>query len=258
VDDVDRSRGEVLSGDGRGVDDVWASTTATAANPLGVSRTMSAIREDSDVADSDHDDIRDPYDGLIPGRPVKPPKSAWRVASEWLTVIVIAMTAAVVIRVYVFQQYVIDGPSMEHTLEPNDRVLVNKMSYRLHDPRRGDVVGFDRITDRGTVVIHDDLIKRVIGLPGETIAIESCNVFIDGQQLVEPYLSAEIMMATDPASRCRIPNMQPLTVPDGKVFVMGDNRPQSMDSREFGPIDIDMIRGRAFVVIWPFGHWKWL
>ncbi len=100
--------------------------------------------------------------------------------------LVIALGAAVIIRVFVFQQYYIDGPSMEHTLEPHDRVLVNKLSYRLHDVNRGDVVVFDRLSD-GTQ--HDDLIKRVIALPGETIRIENCIVFIDGRELDEPYLS---------------------------------------------------------------------
>jgi len=161
----------------------------------------------------------------------------------------------VLIRVFVFQQYYIDGPSMEHTLEPHDRVLVNKLSYRLHDVNRGDIVVFDRLSG---VAQHDDLIKRVIGLPGETVSIENCIVFIDGRELEEPYLSTENQAQADPSARCRIPTFGPEEVPDDHVFVMGDNRPQSFDSREFGSIEIDQIRGRAFVVIWPFSNWTWL
>lgn len=241
--------------------DVWANTTAVAANPLGV-----AVLPEPDDAGAPA-----PGAGAAPGGVAadasSPPakrgetsqKAPWRAVREWLTVLVVALGAAVIIRVFVFQQYYIDGPSMEHTLEPHDRVLVNKLSYRLHDVNRGDVVVFDRARQSdGQTVEHDDLIKRVIALPGETITIQNCDVFIDGQQLAEPYLSTEIQSQPDPGSRCRIPYLAPQTIPDGEVFVMGDNRPQSFDSREFGPIDVDLIRGRAFVVIWPFSSWKWL
>jgi signal peptidase I len=235
--------------------DLWAATTSIAANPLGVDTIVA--EHDDDAVGGRHGDGggRPPASASPRNAPQKPP---WRAIREWMTVLVIALGAAVIIRVFVFQQYYIDGPSMEHTLEPHDRVLVNKLSYRLHDVRRGDVVVFDRVTTAGTAVQHDDLIKRVIGLPGETVSIQSCNVFIDGRQLDEPYLSTEIMSQPDPVSRCRITDLAPEVIPDGEVFVMGDNRPQSFDSREFGPIDTDLIRGRAFVVLWPFSNWRWL
>lgn len=231
--------------------DVWAATTATAVDPLGAATLLAEPATDLDAP---------------PPPPAKPTKTPWRAVREWLTVLVIALGAAVLIRVFVFQQYYIDGPSMEHTLEPHDRVLVNKLSYRLHDVNRGDVVVFDRISQNGQTVAHDDLIKRVIALAGESIRIENCVVFIDPdgagdepeRELDEPYLSTEIQSQSDPTARCRIPNLSPRTVPEGEVFVMGDNRPQSYDSREFGPIDVDQIRGRAFVVIWPFSNWTWL
>lgn len=176
-------------------------------------------------------------------------KRRWNPVVEWVVVIVVALGAAFVVRTFVFQQYVIDGPSMQPTLHQGDRVLLNKLSYRVHDVRRGDVVVFDRV--QGTQ--HDDLIKRVIALEGETIRIENCTVFINGEQLDEPYLADDVR-----AGRCGTTSMAPLTVPDGDVFVMGDNRPESSDSRAFGPIDVDKIRGRAFVVLWPAGNWKWL
>jgi len=179
-----------------------------------------------------------------------------RAVWEWVAVVAVAIVAALLIRLFLFQQYYIDGPSMQTTLMPEDRVLVNKLSYKLHDVNRGDVIVFDRLSG---VNNHDDLIKRVIGLPGETLEVRSCEVFIDGRRLREPYLNTEQMAAIEPSSRCGSHTDIPVqTVPDGMVFVMGDNRVQSFDSRDFGPIDVDEIRGRAFVVIWPAGAWAWL
>ncbi|QQS24883.1 MAG: signal peptidase I [Actinomycetota bacterium] len=178
---------------------------------------------------------------------------------DWVIVLVIALGAALLIRTFVFQQYYIDGPSMESTLAPSDRVLVNKLSYKLHDVNRGDVVVFDKVSQNGQEVAHDDLIKRVIGLPGETVTIRNCVVFVNESELVEPYLDDELMAQPDPASRCgRWTDRAAELVREGEVFVMGDNRPSSFDSRDFGPIEIEAIRGRAFVVIWPIGSWAWL
>jgi signal peptidase I len=179
-----------------------------------------------------------------------------RAVWEWVAVVAVAIVAALLIRVFLFQQYYIDGPSMQTTLMPEDRVLVNKLSYRLHDVNRGDVIVFDRLTG---VDNHDDLIKRVIGLPGESLEVRSCEVFIDGRRLQEPYLNPEQTAAVEPSSRCGShTDIAPQIVPDDMVFVMGDNRVQSFDSRDFGPIEIDEIRGRAFVVIWPASAWAWL
>lgn len=178
----------------------------------------------------------------------------WAVA-EWILVVVIAVSAAFLIRTFMFQQYYIDGPSMQTTLMPRERVLVNKMSYRLHDVNRGDVIVFDRVQGDK----HDDLIKRVIGLPGETIEIKSCLVYVNGQLLEEPYLDPLQVAQTDLRQRCGdFVDMEPLIVPDEHVLVMGDNRVQSFDGRAFGPIPIDKIRGRAFVAIWPSSAWSWL
>jgi signal peptidase I len=201
-----------------------------------------------------------------PGEPPDPedvaalPRTShsWKTVREWILVVVVAISAAIVIRTFVFQQFYISGPSMRTTLSQNDRVLVNKLSYRLHDVNRGDVVVFDRVTTNGGTVQHDDLIKRVIGLGGETVEIRSCEVFIDGRQLNEPYLDPVHLARPDPASRCNVVDLDPQLVPDGYVFVMGDNRAESFDSRMFGPIDRDLIVGRAFVVLWPPGSWRWL
>lgn len=179
-----------------------------------------------------------------------------RTIGEWVVVVAIAIAAALIIRLFLFQQYYIDGPSMESTLQPQDRVLVNKLSYRLHDVNRGDVVVFDRVTSPDR---HDDLIKRVIALPGETIEIRACTVYVDGVRLEEPYLDDESLAQVDPVARCGShTDANATVVPPEMVFVMGDNRQQSFDSRDFGPIEIDKIRGRAFLVMWPLSAWAFL
>jgi signal peptidase I len=183
-------------------------------------------------------------------------RSQMRAIWEWVFVVVVAISAAMLIRVFLFQQYYIDGPSMQTTLMPEDRVLVNKMSYKLHDIHRGDVIVFDRVTNE---VQHDDLIKRVLGLAGETLEIRSCIVYINGVQVDEPYLNPEQTSQVEPSARCGShTDMAPVVVPEEMVFVMGDNRVQSFDSRDFGPIATDKVRGRAFVVIWPASAWAWL
>jgi signal peptidase I len=144
-------------------------------------------------------------------------------------------------------------------LHTGDRVFVNKLSYRLHDPNRGDVV-----------VLHEfegsagerDLIKRVIGLPGEQIEIRNCEVLIDEdpndagavapKRLDEPYLDPTVVASQ---SWC---DYGPTLIPADTVFVMGDNRPGSSDSRALGPIPEGDIVGRAFVVFWPKGDARWL
>jgi signal peptidase I len=156
------------------------------------------------------------------------------------------------LRTFVVQQFYIAGPSMEVTLFGDDRVLVNKLSYRFGTPSRGDVIVFDRITLNGDTVQHDDLIKRVIGLPGETLTIANCVVSINGAVLDEPWLGDQELDSTlEPGLRCGSGDVGPTTMGDNEVFLIGDNRPMSFDSRMFGPVDIDLIVGRAVVVIWP-------
>ena len=177
---------------------------------------------------------------------------------EWVTVLVVALVIAITVRSLVLQQFYISGPSMETTMFQDNRVLVNKLSYRLHDIYRGDVVVFDRVTVDGEVVQHDDLIKRVIGLSGETISIKDCQVFIDGKLLPEPYLNDYDLAQSSLDDRCRVPLMEETLIPENHLFVMGDNRPQSFDSRMFGSIEQNLVVGRAFVIIWPFGEAKFL
>ena len=174
-----------------------------------------------------------------------------RVLREWLVVVLIALGAAMLVRVYVLQQFYINGPSMQTTLLENDRVLVNKLSYRLHDVHRGDVVVFDRVTTNGGVVAHDDLIKRVIAVGGDTVSISQCNVIVNGKKIDESYLDAKSGGSQNLVDRCRVVDLKEQTIPKDKIFVMGDNRAESFDSRSFGPIDKDLIVGRAFAIVWP-------
>lgn len=168
---------------------------------------------------------------------------------EWIVVIIVAVTAALLVRQYVLQQFAVSGSSMYSTLHDGDRVLVNKLSYHMHDPRRGDVVVLKTIESVG----ERDLIKRVVALPGETVEYRSCVLYVDGRQVVEPYLDPKVVTPTNCGDQ-----QAALTVPKDSVFVMGDNRGGSKDSRALGPISYDDIIGRAFVVIWPAGDWRWL
>ncbi len=167
---------------------------------------------------------------------------------DWVLVVGIALFVAIVVRTFVLAHYQVEGQSMFSTLHPGDRVFVNKLSYRLHDPNRGDVVVLHELTGS----TERDLIKRVIALPGETIEIDDCQVFIDGLRLDEPYLDPSVV---NDGGWCEY---GPTDVPDEHVFVMGDNRNHSSDSRQLGPISEDDLVGRAFVVFWPKSDWQWL
>jgi len=177
---------------------------------------------------------------------------------EWITVIGVALLIAFVVRGFVLQQFYISGPSMESTMFQNNRVLVNKLSYRLHDIHRGDVVVFDRVTTDVLEVQHDDLIKRVIGVAGDSVSIAGCVVSVNGSEIEEPYLNDYDLAQPNLEDRCRVPEMASTSVEPGHLFVMGDNRPQSFDSRMFGTIEEDLVVGRAFVIIWPLGSFHWL
>ena len=182
----------------------------------------------------------------------------FRQAREWVSVILVAVVIAVVVRAFVLQQFYISGPSMEPTMYQDNRVLVDKLTFRFREPRLGDVVVFDRITMNGDEVQHDDLIKRVIGTPGDTVEIKDCIVYVNDEEVAEPYLDQVILDEPDPTTRCRQPEMTPVTVAADEFFVMGDNRPESFDSRSFGTISRDIIVGRAFVIVWPVDMLKFL
>jgi signal peptidase I len=202
-----------------------------------------------------------------------PKRSSKRAFLEWAILIGVAIVIAIVIKTFLFQAFYIPSASMEPTLQIGDRVLVNKLSYDLHDLHRGDIVVF---AAEPNVEWHragiDDLVKRVIGLPGETITqCETNRVCIDGKLLDESYLPKTDGKVIDTF----IPSMLPYItdtsgkkvlvcdkdspqggckVPAGKIFVMGDNRTNSQDARANGPIKESSIVGRVFVRIWPFNR----
>ncbi|MBI2703998.1 MAG: signal peptidase I [Actinobacteria bacterium] len=163
-----------------------------------------------------------------------------------------AIAVALIIKTFVMQAFYIPSASMNPTLLVNDRVLVNKLSYRLHDINRGDVVVFEKAPDATGPEETKDLIKRVIGLPGESIAFENNKVYIDGQPLDEPYLPPGTQTTQNPAIPCTLP--KPCKVQTGQVFVMGDNRMNSRDSRYIGAIPEDQVVGRAFTRVWPLNR----
>ena len=195
-----------------------------------------------------------PSDVLDAVKPrVSSPKErpAWYPFMIWGLILVIAVVATLLVRVYAVQTFYINSSSMEPTLKENDRVVVNKLSYRTHDVNRGDIVVIKRNSiDMGNIAgREDDLIKRVIGLSGETLRIENCQIFIDGFLLREPY----IKNATA-SGRLRFCSRRPAEeweIPARHIFVLGDNRNNSIDSREFGAIPSSALLGRAFVKIWP-------
>ncbi len=192
--------------------------------------------------------------------PARSPR--WKQLAEIPVLIVVALVVTLVFKAWVAQAFYIPSGSMEPQLREHDRVLVSRTAYRLHEPNRGDIVVFPSPTEPAeddgileglvddvldTVALgdrgDDELIKRVIGLPGEVIEGRDGHVVIGGRPLVEPYLPPGTVTS----------DFGPMVIPDGEVFVMGDNRTNSHDSRyaDVGTIEIDSIVGRAIARIWP-------
>jgi len=155
---------------------------------------------------------------------------------ELLEVVVVSVAIAAFLITFVVQAFYIPSRSMEPTLEPGDRILVNKFIYRFHEPRRGDVIVFKFPLDPSR-----DFIKRVIGLPNDTVEIRSGALYINEKQVKEPYLPE-----TFPGS------YGPFKVPPRHLFVLGDNRGNSEDSRFWGALPRENIVGKAMVIYWPF------
>ena len=186
--------------------------------------------------------------------------------AELPILIAIALVLAVIVKAFLFQAFYIPSGSMEDTLQINDRVMVNKLSFRFGEVKRFQVVVFDPangdkpdeslpakiarnvLESIGLATPESDLIKRVIGLPGETVEVRNNKVFINDTAIAEPYLSKDVRMR----------NFGPVEVPEGEYFVMGDNRNSSQDSRIIGTIPEGDIIGRAFVIMWPPSHWSGL
>jgi signal peptidase I len=168
--------------------------------------------------------------------------SGFRIAAEWIGLVVLALLIALLIKTFLFQAFFIPSESMVPTLKVHDRVLVNKLSYKLHPVHRGDIVVFK--APEGSDPGIDDLVKRVIGLPNETVSGHGGHIYIDGKELSEPYLPRGVSTGA----------FSPVTLKPDHYWVMGDNRDNSKDSRVFGPITKGNIVGRVFFRIWPLSR----
>src|SRR5688572_17945396 len=207
---------------------------------LVVTDTMPPIDPDDDFGQGEFADadLDADLEHTAPAAPARPAKKKMNPLLEWLIVVAVAITSALLVRAYVVQQFAVEGESMLNTLQDGDRVLVNRLSYRLHDPRRGDVVVLKRFDSPNTP--ERDLIKRVVALEGERVRMASCVVYINDQPLTEPYLDPAIQ-AEDGCGG----DYAEQTVPEDTVFVLGDHRGKSSDSRVFGPVPFNLLIGRA-------------
>lgn len=181
-------------------------------------------------------------------------RKALRSAVEWAVVAVGALVIAVLVRTFLVQAFSIPSESMEPTLNRGDRLLVDKVGYRFGGVQRGDIVVFD--SPQGRLVGTDEpLIKRVVGLEGETIELSDGIITVNGNYLREQYLDPNTLtFSQGPIPGCV--NGGSLTrciVAEGHIFVLGDNRPSSRDSRFFGPVETKTIIGRAWLKYWPLG-----
>lgn len=167
-----------------------------------------------------------------------------------LIMVAVAIVLTFILNTFVLQPYEIPSGSMEKTIMTNDKVFTEKVSLAFRKPKAGDIVTFsDPQIDSRT------LIKRVIAVEGDTIDIHDGLVFVNGERKYEDYTDGKLTM---PLSTFVEGLTYPYKVPDGKVFVMGDNRENSQDSRYFGPISITSITGKAFMVYLPFEHLKFI
>ncbi len=174
-----------------------------------------------------------------PPPPVKPQKSAVR---EIVETLLITVVVALLLRHFVLTVNEIKGSSMEPTLYTHERVLTLKFLYWFQSPHQGDVIVLKNPYPEG----KDDFIKRVIGTPGDTVEMRKGQVFVNGEPIKESYA----VKGED--------SFGPRQVPADSLFVLGDNRPKSVDSRWFGFVSIKNVEGRAVLLYWPFSQWKQL
>ncbi len=186
-----------------------------------------------------------------PGAGAPPRRRRSRVLLEAVAVVVVAVLVALGLRAFVVQTYYVPSGSMEPTIDPGDRILVDKLSYHFHSVHTGDIVVF--ATPRAEIgrcagPPVPDLVKRVIGLPGQRISSANGEVYVNGKPLAEPWL---------PAGEPLGPPVTPMTVPANEYYVMGDNRTGSCDSRTWGPVPGSLIVGKVVAIFWPFSRFHW-
>jgi len=184
-------------------------------------------RDDSLLQDDGRNVDRDPEEGSRAGHFVR----------EMLQVVLPAIVLAIIVHLFLAQATVVFGQSMEPNLSPEQRLIVEKISYHIGAPQRLDIVVVDLPT------MEDMLVKRVVGLPGEVIEIRSGHIFVNGAEISEPF-----------PHDLDFGSMAPIRLAPDEYFVMGDNRDNSNDSRAFGPVTRDEIAGRVWLRYWPLGE----
>jgi signal peptidase I len=162
---------------------------------------------------------------------------------EVVIIVVAAFAIAMLVQFFLIKPFTIHQVSMQPTLQEGDRILLNRLAYRFRDEAPGDIVVF-----HSPINASEDLVKRIVAVAGDKVAISDGTLYVNGEAQEEPYLMEQDVSGDMPET----------TIPVGHVFVMGDNRNNSGDSRLFGPVPMDSIIGRAFVVYWPLSHWKTL
>ena len=166
---------------------------------------------------------------------------------EYLVILVVAFVLVFgVIKPFVVEAFRVPSESMVPTLEVRDRFLANKFVYRFTEPERGDIVVFQSVepNDKGE---FDTLVKRVVGLPGDVIEVRSGSLLVNGEPRDEPYLNIDVVADINAP-------YGPKEVPEGTFFALGDNRGNSLDSRFYGPVPMENLKGEAFVRFWPISR----
>lgn len=162
---------------------------------------------------------------------------------EWVITILTAIILVIIIRAFILDSRIVPTPSMVPTIQCGDRLFVEKITHRFWGLERGEVIVF---VPPEQSQLKDDLIKRLIGLPGDTIEIKDGTLYINTEPQEEPYLAESIQY-----------EFGPVKVPEGKIFVLGDNRNRSFDSHEWGFADLDSVKGKALITYWPLDRLKY-
>jgi signal peptidase I len=170
----------------------------------------------------------------------KKKRGALGMVIEVVVIVAAAFVIALLVQWLLVKPFTIHQISMEPTLIEGDRVLISRLTYHFRDPESGDVVVFDSPINE-----NEDLVKRVVAVAGDEVAIKDGALYVNGVAQEEPYLLEQDFEGYEPG----------LVVPEGQAYVLGDNRNNSGDSRIFGPIAVDSIIGNAFVIYWPISHW---
>lgn len=170
-------------------------------------------------------------------------RSVLRILLEIVIIVGAAFAIAMLVQAFLLKPFTVHQESMEPTLLEGDRILLSRLTYHFRDPKVGDVVVFDSPLND-----NEDLVKRVVGVAGDRVAVKDGDLYVNGVAVSEPYLSDQEFAGT----------MAEQLVPADHLFVMGDNRDVSGDSRAFGPISMEQIIGEALCTYWPVSRWRGL